>query len=338
MSRPSNSIVQIWLLVLTLIFASCTAESTSTLTSPVLISSPSITPINILRTPSLSPTYTATPQLPTHTPTTTSTVTLTPSPTSTPTLTPLPVQIIDEFGIPMVLVPAGTFTMGSNGKSFLERPAHSVTLNNYYIDQYEVANKWYAEFLNELGNQFEGLANWIEAKDPDLRVHQVDGIWIVEPGYEDYPMNEMTWYGARAFCQWRGARLPTEAEWEKAARGTDERTYPWGEGITCQQANYAGCFYESLPIDSYPESVSPYGAYNMAGNMMEWVADWYDKDYYADSPGENPTGPETGDFRIIRGSSWINSPEKLRTTYRFPKLPVLTYTSLGFRCVTDVSK
>jgi formylglycine-generating enzyme required for sulfatase activity len=237
----------------------------------------------------------------------------------------------------MVLVPAGPFVMGRDDMSGVERPAHIVTLDDYYIDQYEVTNESYAAFLNDRGNQFEGLAHWVEWYDPDLHVKEVDGVWLVDPGYEMYPMNEMTWYGARAYCEWRSAHLPTEAQWEKAARGTDERTYPWGEDITCDMANYAACVYDSVPVDSYPGGVSPYGAYNMAGNMMEWIADWYHKDYYANSPAENPTGPENGDFRIIRGSSWINNPGKLRTTYRFPKLPVLTYKSVGFRCARSLS-
>ena len=237
----------------------------------------------------------------------------------------------------MVLVPAGPFVMGRDDRAGIERPAHTVALDAYYIDQYEVANQWYAAFLNEMGNQFEGLANWIEANDPDLHVRLIDGVWQVDPGYENYPMNEMTWYGARAFCEWRGAYLPTEAQWEKAARGTDGRTYPWGEEISCDLANYAGCVYAAVPVDSYPEGVSPYGVYNMAGNMMEWVADRYQESYYASSPADNPSGPETGDFRIIRGGSWINNSGNLRTTHRYPKLPVLTYTSVGFRCARNLT-
>lgn len=236
----------------------------------------------------------------------------------------------------MVLVPAGPFVMGRDDRAGVERPAHSVTLDAYYIDKYEVTNEWYAAFLNDQGNQFEGLANWIEANDPDLHVHLVDGVWQVDDGFERYPMNEMTWYGARAFCGWRGGDLPTEAQWEKAARGTDERLYPWGEDISCEMANYAGCMYDALPVDSYPQSISPYGTYNMAGNMMEWVADRYHEDYYALSPTENPTGPEEGAFRIIRGGSWINHHGNLTTTHRYPKLPVLTYKSVGFRCALEI--
>lgn len=318
-----------WSVVITFVLGGCSSPDRVTpeqgSKTPELTASPS--PL-----PSATHTPTFTPFIPTDTATITPTKTLAP----TSTITPLPLQLVDQLGIPMVLVPAGSFIMGTEYRAGNERPAHSVTLDAYYIDQFEVTNAAFAQFLNAKGNQMEGLANWTEANDPDLHIHEVDGVWQVDPGYENYPMNEVTWYGARAFCEWRGARLPTEAEWEKAARGTDERTFPWGETISCENANYAGCFHESVPVDSFPESVSPYGAYNMAGNMMEWVADWYDIEYYANSPAENPQGPETGSFKIFRGGSWINNSGNTRTTYRFPKLPVLTYTTTGFRCASDV--
>jgi len=243
---------------------------------------------------------------------------------------------VDDRDAAMVLVPAGEFLMGSDTWSGSEKPAHTVYLDNYYIDQFEVSNTAFAKFLNEIGNQIEGVAgkaHWVEESDPDLRIHRIDGIWQPDEGWENHPMNEVTWFGARAFCEWREARLPSEAEWEKAARGTDGRTYPWGEETpTCEMANFAGCFYISVPVDSYPEWVSPYGAYNMAGNVHEWTNDWYGEDYYANTPSENPTGPESGDYKIFRGGSWFNGNFNTRTTYRYPKLPVLTYMANGFRC------
>ena len=319
-----------WFCILVLFATGCASESSPTLppTQPPPVFSP---------TPSASPhpSYTARPIPPTAT--SSPTITLTPLPTSTPTITPFPTKVVDDHGIPLVLVPAGPFEMGRNDRAKSERPSHAVTLNAFYIDQFEVTFDGFAAFLNAMGNQFEGNANWVEANDPDLRIHLVEGIWQVDQGFEKYPMNEVTWYGARAYCEWRGARLPTEAEWEKAARGTDGRTYPWGEDISCEKANYASCFYDAVPVDSFPGSVSPYGAYNMAGNSMEWVADLYSPDYYANSPAENPAGPESGDFRLIRGGSWINAAGNTRTTHRFPKLPVLTFKSTGFRCARSAS-
>jgi formylglycine-generating enzyme required for sulfatase activity len=232
----------------------------------------------------------------------------------------------------MRLIPAGPFIMGSASWNDNERPLHTVYLDAFYIDQFEVSNASFAEFLNANGNQIEGYAPWVEESDPDLRIHRREGLWTPDEGYADHPINEATWYAARAYCAWRSARLPSEAEWEKAARGDDGRTFPWGEAEpTCQLANFAGCFYDSVPIDSYPNAVSPYGVYNMAGNVMEWVADWYISPYDTRQT-DNPTGPERGDFRIFRGGAWFNAPNQVRTTYRFAKLPVLTYKANGFRC------
>jgi len=323
-----------------LILVSCNSQVRSTI-SPDVNKTGKVTVETTEPPPTLtsSPVATSTPAVPTDTPPPSSTPTPQPSatPEDTPTPTGYPQEISDNSGAAMLLVPAGKFEMGSKGLSKIEEPIHTVYLDDFYIDKYEVSNEQYAQFLNEEGNQFEGLANWIEANDPDLRVHEVEGEWIVEPGYENYPMNEMTWYGARAFCEWRGARLPTEAEWEKAARGTDGRLFPWGEKATCENANYYGCNYDLVPVDSYPESISPYGAYNMAGNIMEWVNDWYGDGYYASSPEVNPQGPDSGTHKIFRGGSYINGAHHIRTTYRWPKLPVLTYVATGFRCAKDAN-
>jgi len=317
-------------LILLVFVSGCSTENKPTL----LVT---LNPTHTLSIPTLTatslPSATAT-ILPTETET--ATVTPTPRPSNTPSLTPIPTLIVDQRGIAMVLVPAGEFLMGSDTWSGSEKPSHTVYLDSYYIDQFEVSNSAFVEFLNEVGNQIEGVAgkaHWVEENDPDLQIFRVDDVWQVTPGREDHPMNEVTWFGARAFCEWRQARLPSEAEWEKAARGTDGRTYPWGEAEpTCEMANFAGCFYDSVPVDSYPDWVSPYGAYNMAGNVHEWTNDWYGEAYYANSPDDNPTGPENGDYKVFRGASWFNANFQTRTTYRYPKLPVLTYMANGFRC------
>ncbi|MFZ6028392.1 MAG: SUMF1/EgtB/PvdO family nonheme iron enzyme [Chloroflexota bacterium] len=322
------------LLIFALVLSACSAAVATPVSSPTAVLHdtlqlvttpvPSVT-IPPSATPTLVPSATATP-LPSQTPTA----------TRVPTETPFPTQVVDDFGVAMVLVPAGPFLMGSGLWNENERPEHMVTLKAYYIDQFEVSNASFSTFLNEKGNQIEGNAPWIEEADPDLRIHKVDGVWTPDDGYADHPINETTWFAARAYCAWRGVRLPTEAEWEKAARGDDGRTYPWGEETpTCEMANFAGCFYDSVPVDSYPQSVSPYGAYNMAGNVMEWVADWYVRHYDADD-SEDPTGPENGDFRIFRGGAWFTAATQVRTTYRFAKLPVLTFQANGFRCARDI--
>jgi formylglycine-generating enzyme required for sulfatase activity len=318
------------ILIMLIFVSGCTTENKSSLLVTLTQTDTTFTPtITATSLPSATATI-----LPTET--ATASITPTPQPTNTPSLTPIPTKIMDQQGAAMVLVPAGEFMMGSDSWSGSEKPSHKVYLDSYFIDQYEVSNLAFVEFLNEVGNQIEGVAGkayWVEESDPDLDIFRVDGIWQVTPGRENHPMNEVTWFGARAFCEWRQARLPSEAEWEKAARGTDGRTYPWGETEpTCEMANFASCYYDSIPVDSYPDWVSPYGAFNMAGNVHEWTNDWYADDYYANSPYEKPTGPEIGDYKVFRGASWFNAAFQTRTTYRYPKLPVLTYMANGFRC------
>jgi formylglycine-generating enzyme required for sulfatase activity len=137
----------------------------------------------------------------------------------------------------MVLVPAGAFEMGSEEFDENESPVHRVSLDDFFIDIYEVTNELFARFLNEMGNQEQGVATWLEVDRPEVRIHQIDGTWKADTGYADHPAVKITWDGARAFCEWRGADLPTEAQWEKAARGgLESAKYPWGdEPPLCKQ-------------------------------------------------------------------------------------------------------
>ena len=245
----------------------------------------------------------------------------------------------------MVTVPAGEFQMGCDSSNpsencyTWEQPLHTVYLDAYAIDKYEVTNAQYAEFLNAEGNQEEGGDTWLDADDPDVRIHE-SGVWQVDAGYEDHPVIEVTWYGARAYCQWQGKRLPTEAEWEKAGRGnSDTRMYPWGnQAADCTLANfYVGgstgyCVGDTTPVGSYPTGASPYGAMDMAGNVYEWVNDWYQSDYYDVSPYSNPPGPTSGSFKVLRGGSFGHAWNYIRVANRRFNYPYGSFYSFGFRC------
>lgn len=224
---------------------------------------------------------------------------------------------------PMVMIPEGVFAMGANGTDALEdeRPQHQVWVDRFEIDRYEVTTGHYAEFLaltkRSVPWQWEGV---------DLSQHR------------DHPVIGVSWFDADAYCRRQGKRLPTEAEWEKAARGIDGRLYPWGNQVPNDAlANFglgARFSYSQVltPVQRYEAGVSPYGLYQMAGNVGEWVADWYGANYYESSPTRNPTGPDSGSFRVLRGGSWSDLPKYLLTYGRF-KLPPDTRNSYtGFRC------
>ncbi|MGC8926285.1 MAG: formylglycine-generating enzyme family protein, partial [Calditerrivibrio sp.] len=157
-------------------------------------------------------------------------------------------------------------------------------------------------------------------------------------GRGDHPINCVDWNQANAYCQWAGKQLPTEAQWEKAARGTDGRIYPWGNDWDASKA----CFNQSstCAVGSYPQGASPYGVMDMAGNVWDWCADWYDENYYASSPDHNPTGPDSGQYRVVRGGSWgLDITMRLRASYRWYSVPSGGYVDFdGFRCVRQVSK
>jgi formylglycine-generating enzyme required for sulfatase activity len=223
----------------------------------------------------------------------------------------------------MVEIPAGEFVMGFDGTQALEdeRPAHRVLLDAYSMDRYEVTTAHYAAFLTAGNHAPPWLWNLV-----DLSQHG------------DRPVIGVDWTDADAYCRWKGKRLPTEAEWEKAARGTDGRLYPWGSHLPTEQlANYAlGARFSYsqvlMPVPSYEQGRSPYGMYQMAGNVWEWVSDWYSASYYERSPDRNPTGPESGQFKVVRGGSWSDLPKYLLTYGRFKLLPQTQNSYTGFRC------
>ena len=273
--------------------------------------------------------------------------TFTPEPL--PTITPTPgigsVRISGKDGMTLVYVPEGQFLMGTEDYwQKDESPQHSVYLDAYWIDRNEVTNAMFAAFLNDQGNQEIPSAasyeekTWYDDNPAFAQIAQMDGIWVVLDGLDNYPAVDMSYYGAKAYCEWVGRRLPTEAEWEKAARGTDERLYPWGnEEPTPELANYNGDVGHSTEVGSYsPAGDSPYGAWDMAGNVAEFVSDWYGEDYYAISPYQNPAGPETGPNVIYRGGAWDGYSVHIRTVLRAAYyIGGSSSIYSGFRCALD---
>ena len=263
--------------------------------------------------------------------------------TPSPTTEALPRLMTDDYGVPMAFVPAGLFQMGSDGESDNEKPEHAVYIDSYWIDETEVTNEKFASFLSEVGNQVEGGVTWLNTKDGDVLIAMNGDVWQPKSGFADHPVIEVSWYGARAYCEWVGGRLPTEAEWEKAARGGLEgELYPWGdEDPVCTPgaengAQYVSCDGSTVPVKTF--SPNGYGLYDMAGNVWEWVADWYDGDYYVKSPENNPTGPEEGSARMLRGGSWGRNVYSLRAAYRYAYGPSYTGDGdIGFRCARDAT-
>lgn len=224
---------------------------------------------------------------------------------------------------PMVDISEGIFSMGFDGTQALEdeRPLHRVWLDAFAMDLYEVTTTQYALFLGATNRP----APW--------QWHAVD---LAQHG--DRPVIGVDWSDADAYCRWKGKRLPTEAQWEKAARGTDGRLHPWGnQAPTNELANFAlGARFSYgqvlMPVRSYEQGKSPYGLYQMAGNVWEWVQDWYAANYYETSPERNPLGPEQGQFKVLRGGSWSDLPKYLLTYGRFKLLPDTRNSYTGFRC------
>jgi serine/threonine-protein kinase len=233
------------------------------------------------------------------------------------------------------------------------RPVHTVALDAFWIDRTEVTNAMFAAFLNEQGNQSEDGVRWLEpgAGHGGIvygHIKERDGVFRPEPGYEAYPVVEVSWYGAAAYCAWAGGRLPTEAEWEYAARGPEARAYPWGDAFDGARANYCdtNCTYrwrdasfddgfaEWGPVGSYPDGASWRGALDMAGNVWEWVNDRWSEDYYASSPADNPAGPDAGTLRVARGGSWFEESWCLCASCRKALTPS-SYRMhwIGVRCV-----
>jgi len=205
----------------------------------------------------------------------------------------------------MVIVPEGEFRMGSETGGPDESPEHTVFLSEYLIEIFEVANQKFVRFLNAIGRHESNDGPFVYLDNPDIQIFQRNDIYQVDPSLPESPVVEVAWFGANAYCVWIGGRLPTEAEWEKGARGTDLRRYPWGNEIPDNELlNYNGNINRTADVGSHPEGASAYGTMDVAGNVWEWTNDHYDQDYYAISPRDNPKGPSEGELRSIRGGSF----------------------------------
>ena len=267
---------------------------------------------------------------------------LTPVPLPTPTLGVGTVRISPKDGMRMVYVPEGEFRMGSNDHQDDEKPVHNVYLDAFWIDQYEVTNGMYAKCVEAkiCGLPFpaEMSIMFSISNEEFLLYRPGDSKFFdqltTDPNFFSQPVTNVPWDFANAYCHWVDRRLPTEAEWEKAARGVDRRTYPWGEEVDCTKANLYSCAGNPSRVGSFEDGQSPYGAYDMAGNAMEWVADWYGRSYYQESPYENPLGPKSGLYRVYRGGSWGSEEAASRTTNRPGYVANLPLKYIGFRCAS----
>jgi formylglycine-generating enzyme required for sulfatase activity len=224
----------------------------------------------------------------------------------------------------LVLIPEGEFWMGSEEGYPAERPGHRVSVGAFYLGSHPVTNAQYAQFVSATGHRTPYL--------DDQRVQREN--WRRETG--SYPLERarhpvvlVSWRDAQAYCEWAGGRLPTEAEWERAARGGLEgKRYPWGDNIDPSRAHYDNQDGTTVVGLHAPNG---YGLFDMAGNVWEWVADWYDPHYYARSPMTNPTGPENGATKVLRGGAWLLFPEFCRVAYRFRNSPDFRFNLIGFR-------
>ncbi|MFC2046218.1 formylglycine-generating enzyme family protein, partial [Chloroflexota bacterium] len=243
-----------------------------------------------------------------------------------------------------------------------EQPPHEVQVDGFWIDETEVTNAQFAVFLNDMGSQMEEGVTWLDLPDEDGLIVQAGGALRPKAGYENHPVVEVSWYGAVAYCEWAGGRLPTEAEWEYAARGPRGTLFSWGDEFDCLSGNLddetvetayvvpggEGCdgYERTAPVGQFPAGASWCRALDMTGNVWEWVADWYDPGYYSVSPSRNPQGPDSGPIReltdgrtgsakVQRGGSWYTKSYAAHTARRGWHLPGETAASVGFRCARD---
>lgn len=227
----------------------------------------------------------------------------------------------------MVAIAAGPFVRGTENGGFDERPTRTIHLDEYSIDRFEVTNHQYQQFVVATGHRKPGLPSRYAKSGAKVR-----GV--------NQPIVYVSWDDAEEYCRWKGKRLPTEAEWEKAMRGTDGRLWPWGNKEQPDGANWARVkdgYEVSARVGTFQIDKSPYGVMDGAGNVMEWVADWYDETYYKSSPDRNPPSPEYGTYRVLRGGSYTTTGADVRITSRSKMMPDFRDETIGFRCATSTN-
>lgn len=234
----------------------------------------------------------------------------------------------------MAYVPAGEFFMGSDTGPIDERPAHRITVPAFEIDRLPITNVQFATFLAAIGPTNAAGESLFDVADPDARIHRRGDRWVADPGFEDHPVVEVSWAGARDFCAWAGKRLPTEAEWEKAARGTDGRLYPWGnDPPDATRARFAAGWNQTAPVGSFPSGASPYDVLDLSGNVWEWVSSAYTPYPYRADDGREDLA--AGPVRGTRGGGHDTGADEITTTQRgrnLSRAPRSGHHNIGFRC------
>jgi formylglycine-generating enzyme required for sulfatase activity len=265
-------------------------------------------------------------------PTMSQVATATPMQTLTPALGIGSTQVTSKDGMVQMYVPAGEFLMGSdpakdNQESYDELPQHTVYLDAFWIDQTEVTTAQYARCVTSG-----------QCTKPYDTSSATRSSYYGDRQYADYPVIYVSWTQAQVYCAWVGRRLPSEAEWEKAARGVDGRIYPWGNATPDQnKLTYNNNQGDTAAVGNYSAGASPYGVLDMAGNVEEWVNDWYSSSYYQQSPSRNPTGPTSGTACVLRGGYWGADGRNIRSAARDRGAPVYRYFNIGFRCAAGTS-
>lgn len=250
----------------------------------------------------------------------------------------LPPSLTGKDGAPMALISEGSFPMGvpkaARDGGMDERPNHDVFIDSFYMDIYEVTNGRYLQFVTDTGHRV-----------PEHPTDASRGLWqgnMMPESVTDLPVINVDWFDSQAYCEWAGKRLPTEAEWEKAAKGANDWRFAWGDvEPTTEHANFNQPAWRGestlVQVGMYEKGKSPYGIYDVAGNVWEWVSDWYEVDYYSHSPTHNPQGPETGKDKTLRSSGWQGETPQMRVFTRIKSVPTDRNDSTGFRCAQTIS-